>query len=85
MPDPVPQTTVQPVVDPKAAPVVDPKAKVEPVTPTEIRKMKLKIQDEEIEMGEDEVIKLAQKGKFADKQIKKLHRQTSVLLIWFVV
>lgn len=39
-------------------------------TAAEIRKLKLKIEGQELELPEDEVIKLAQKGKYADKQLQ---------------
>lgn len=46
-------------------------AEAAPPTAAEIRKMKLKIGEQEVELPEDEVVKLAQKGKAADKAFQE--------------
>ncbi len=62
--------TNTPAISAEVPAVVDTAAIVADATPAEIRKMKLRVNEQDIELPEDEVIRLAQKGKYADQQMQ---------------
>ena len=76
-----------PVTGDVAAPSsITPGQNAAPVSPAEVRKMKLKIDNADVEMSESEVIALAQKGRGADRkfqeaaQLRKEAEQTAAYL-----